>query len=140
MARPERSGSPARVSALTRQRCPESGVDLLGGLPLHAKHDVRVGVECDPDGGVPEALAHDLGVNVACVCRRSWKRIFSFWYLLAVLTATWTQLRKRGIAEKKPLKRRQVEAWRFVNERRTNGLRACLWPNRQPRLRCRMSD
>lgn len=38
------------------------------------------------------------------------------------LREIWTQLRRRGITEKKPLTRRHAEVWRFVNVRREQGM------------------
>ena len=51
----------AFVSFLDRH--PERGVDLLSRVFLHARKDVAVGIECNPNLGVPEALTHYLGVD-----------------------------------------------------------------------------
>jgi hypothetical protein len=60
-------------------------VELAGGLGLHVREDVRIGVERYADLGVAEPLLNDLGMDVlreqpcasssvADVCRRSWNR------------------------------------------------------------------
>jgi hypothetical protein len=66
----------SRASASTGRRssacqcCPQSGVDLLRGLLLHARHHVAIGVQRDADGGVTEALEDDLGVHARLQERR----------------------------------------------------------------------
>src|SRR5450759_5197231 len=56
-------GNPCLASPLSRQCLPQSRVDLLRGLLLHARHHMAVRVQGDTDGGVTEAFGDDLGVN-----------------------------------------------------------------------------
>ena len=46
-----------------RRGVPQDGVELGGSPLLHPRQGVAVGVQGDPDGGMPKPLADDLGVD-----------------------------------------------------------------------------
>jgi hypothetical protein len=71
------SCSPVRVA----DRRSEDHVHLPGRLFLHPRQHVAVGVHCNADPCMPQALTDDLGMDagtqevLACVWRRSWNRM-----------------------------------------------------------------